>query len=133
MNRFTELGGEISNARSVDPQASQADVPDLGDSDLVYLSLETAEDAVRWIPQIRQAGYEGPILGGDGYDASSVWAEHADIANVFFTTHVYLGADSSNPRVSAFLAAYSTAYPGDPVSAFAALGYDAVGLIATAH
>jgi branched-chain amino acid transport system substrate-binding protein len=70
-----------------------------------------------------------PILGGDGYDAPGILATNPKLAGVFFTTHVYLGADNPNPRVAGFVDAYKTAYPDDTPDAFAALGYDAANLI----
>jgi len=130
--RFEELGGTITATEGIDPQADPLALPPTGDVDLVFLGVETAEDAARVIPILRASGYAGPILGGDGYDAQAIWANLPDISNVYFTTHAYLGADSQNPRVRAFLDAYAAAYPGQAPSAFAALGYDAVYLLAAA-
>jgi len=130
--RFAELGATITATESIDPRTDPITLPVIGDVDLVFLSVETAEDAVRVIPLLRASGYAGPILGGDGYDAASTWSAFPDIASVYFTTHVYLGADSENPNVTAFLSAYAEAYPDQEPSAFAALGYDAVGLLAAA-
>jgi branched-chain amino acid transport system substrate-binding protein len=132
VDAFESLGGTVSIDEMIDPQARQISIPAISDSDLLFLSVETAEDAARVIPLIRAAGYTGPILGGDGYDAGSVWSTVPDIKDVYFTTHVYLGADNPNPRVKSFLEAYAAAYPGEEASAFAALGYDAVGLLAAA-
>jgi branched-chain amino acid transport system substrate-binding protein len=130
--RFSQLGGTIASSTPIDPRADQLQVPSVGSVDLVFLSVETAADAARVIALLRSAGYSGPILGGDGYDAPSVWAQAPTITSVFFTTHVYLGADNPDPHVTAFLAAYKQAYPGQEPNSFAALGYDAVGLLAAA-
>lgn len=130
--RFVQLGGTITASETIDPRADPITLPPTGDVDLVFLSVETAEDASRVIPLLRASGYAGPILGGDGYDSESTWADLPDISDVYFTTHVYLGADSPNPKVRAFLDAYAEAYPGQEPSAFAALGYDAVYLLAAA-
>lgn len=132
IQRFGELGGTITAAESIDPRKEPITLPPIGDVDLVFLSVETAEDAARVIPLLRDAGYGGPILGGDGYDSESTWENHPDVSDVYFTTHVYLGADSPNPQVTAFVNAYTEAYPGQEPSAFAALGYDAVKLLAAA-
>ncbi len=129
---FESLGGTVTLDEIIDPQANDLSIPDLGDVDLLFLSLETADDAARVIPLVRESGYTGPILGGDGYDAESVWDALTDVKDVYFTTHVYLGADNPNPRVGAFLDAYAAAYPDEDPSAFAALGYDAVGLLTAA-
>jgi branched-chain amino acid transport system substrate-binding protein len=130
VDRFEELGGTVTDTVAIQPRADDVELPELGDPDLIFLSLETADDAARVIPLIRDAGYDGLILGGDGYDAASVWSETSDIESVYFSTHVYLGPDSPRPEVLAFLDAYGEAYPGQEPSAFAALGYDAVMLLA---
>jgi branched-chain amino acid transport system substrate-binding protein len=130
--RFSALGGTITDAVAIDPRTEPITLPAIGDVDLVYLAVQTAEDAVRVIPLLREAGYTGPVLGGDGYDAQSVWAGAPDIADVYFTTHVYLGDDSTNPRVKTFLTTWEAAHPGVAPSAFAALGYDAVRLLVAA-
>ena len=130
--RFSELGGTITQTLQIDPRTEPVTVPPVGDVDLVFLGVETAEDAARVVPLLRGAGYAGPILGGDGYDAAATWADAPDVADVYFTTHVYLGDDSADGQVRAFVEAYEAAYPGEGPTAFAALGYDAVGLIAAA-
>ena len=130
--RFEALGGTVTSADAIQPRADNVGLPDAGDVDMVFLSVETAEDAARVIPMLREGGYTGPILGGDGYDAASVWADHAAIEGVYFTTHVYLGADNPNPKVGEFIEAYEAAHEGEPPTGFAALGYDAIGLLAAA-
>lgn len=132
VERFQELGGIITATQSIDPRTEPIVLPPIGSVDLVFLAVETAEDAARVIPLLRDAGYAGPILGGDGYDSESTWETNPEVSDVYFTTHVYLGADSPNPRVTAFVSAYGEAYPSQEPSAFAALGYDAVNLIAAA-
>lgn len=132
IDRFKQLGGTVTSAQAIDPRASSVQVPTPDNVDLVFLSMETAQDAARVIPLLRSAGYTGPILGGDGYDAESVWAQTPSIDNVYFTTHVYLGADNPSTQVKAFRDAYTAAYPGEDPSSFAALGYDSVGLLAAA-
>ncbi len=54
------------------------------------------------------------------------------VEDVYFTTHVYLGEDSTNPQVAAFRRDFAAAYGGDAPDAFAALSYDAAGLLARA-
>ena len=69
-----------------------------------------------------------PIIGGDGFDSERVWREHPSVANVYYTTHAYLGPDSTDPRIVAFRQAYLAAHPGEAPDAFAALGYDTARL-----
>jgi len=132
VKRFRKLGGEVVSVTSLGADDSGVSKVSFEDVDLVFLAAETAEDAVRVIPQIRDAGFSGPILGGDGFDADPVWAAQPDVSEVYFTTHVYLGTNSPSAEVKRFMEAYTAAYPGQVPSAFSALGYDAVGLLVEA-
>ncbi len=129
---FKALGGTVKGTANVMPRASTVTVDDPGDVDLVFVSVETAQDAIKTITALRAAGYTGPVLGGDGYDNAAEWAKATDMSDVYFTTHVYLGAANPDPQVAAFVNDYTTAYPGETPTAFAALAYDAVGLMAEA-
>jgi branched-chain amino acid transport system substrate-binding protein len=51
---------------------------------------------------------------------------------VYFTTHAFISADKGSDKMKAFIAAYNKEYNTNPESAFAALGYDAVYLMADA-
>ena len=130
--RFKELGGRIVASKTVDPRAEDLRVPTIEGADLVFLSARTAEDAARVINDMRIDGYAGPVLGGDGYDATGVWAQHPDLTDIYFSTHAYIGMDNPNQEVREFMAAYEAAYPGEVPGAFAALGYDAAGLMVAA-
>jgi branched-chain amino acid transport system substrate-binding protein len=84
------------------------------------------------VKQLRAAGFNQPIVGGDGYDTPlllSVGGAAAD--NVYFTTHAYMEEDGT-AAIKTFHAAYKTAYGKAPENAFAGLGYDAIGLVAAA-
>ena len=73
-----------------------------------------------------------PILGGDGLDIGAAWQQAAQADKIYFTTHAYLGADNPDPRVQAFRAAFTKAYPGQQPDAFSALGYDTARLLMAA-
>ena len=85
--------------------------------------------------QAREAGYEGLIMGADGYDGVLSVVEGLtgkDLTafnDVIFTNH-YDSADDSE-TVQNFVASYEETYGEDAVS-FAALGYDCAIMIATA-
>lgn len=84
------------------------------------------------LKQLRQAGVDIPVVGGDGYDSPLLLQVGGKAAeNTFFTTHSYIGAGAT-PKVQAFMDAYKAANKVDPENAFAALGYDAVKLMADA-
>jgi len=130
--RFRELGGTVVSVAPYDPANPAAAVPAPGTADLVFLSAAPAE-AVAAARAIRDAGVLVPILGGDGLDVGvDAWATVPGISDVYFTTHAWLGADSPDPEVLAFRAAYLAAYDGMEPDAFAALGYDTANLLMTA-
>jgi branched-chain amino acid transport system substrate-binding protein len=83
------------------------------------------------VKQLREGGVTVPILGEDGFDTpllAEVGGEHAE--GVIFATHVSL--ESPEPRVVRFVKAYEEMWGIKPENAFAALGYDAMNLLAKA-
>ncbi len=135
--RITELGGtivledffmmgdkdfsaQIARLKSVNPAA-----------DAVFISAIPNEAGLT-VKQIREAGLTLPIVSGDGFDTELVTTVPGNkLANdVFFSTHTY--REDNRPEVVAFVKAYEKEYKRPPENAFAALGYDAVGLIADA-
>lgn len=84
------------------------------------------------LKQLRQAGIDLPVVGGDGYDTPllvQVGGPAADGA--YFTTHSFIG-EGATPKVQAFMDTYKKATGNAPENTFAALGYDAVKLMADA-
>jgi branched-chain amino acid transport system substrate-binding protein len=131
--RFEELGGHVVSARRFTKQAELSGaIGGIGKPDLVFLSAAVPEEIIEGVRELRKAGYSGPVFGGDSFDAEELWQRHAELGNVFFTTHAYLGKDNSDSGVTAFREAYTSAYPGSAPDAFAALGYDTVRLLAAA-
>jgi branched-chain amino acid transport system substrate-binding protein len=99
--------------------------------DVVYVSA-MPDDIGLVVKQMRQAGVMEPIVGGDGYDTPLLLSVGGDAANkVYYSTHAYMAKDST-PAIQKFYADYKAAYGTEPENAFAALGYDTVGLIADA-
>jgi branched-chain amino acid transport system substrate-binding protein len=82
------------------------------------------------IPQAREAGFDGPIVGADGFDGTQDYAvgDLAAYENVFFTNH-YSPEDTSE-IVQNFVTAYSAVYPPESLNALAALAYDAMYMLA---
>ncbi len=129
--RFTELGGTVASSQDAE-SAKQADVVATALAarpDAVFLSANVPEDAISLITALRDGGFSGPIIGGDGLDFGEAWTARPDIAEVYFTTHADVSAESQDPRIKAFRRAYRAAFPGETPSAFSALGYDAAGLL----
>ncbi|WP_319583081.1 ABC transporter substrate-binding protein [uncultured Pseudodesulfovibrio sp.] len=100
-------------------------------ADAVFVSACPNEAGLS-VKQIREAGLEMPILSGDGFDTELV----ADVPGkklahgIYFTTHTF--RNETRPEVLEFIKAYKAEYGVEPENAFAALGYDAMGLVANA-
>ncbi len=99
--------------------------------DVLYVAA-MPDDIGLVVKQMRQAGVMQPIVGGDGYDTPLLLSVGGKAANdVFYSTHAYMAEDST-PGIVKFYNDYKAAYNTPPENAFAALGYDTVGLIADA-
>ncbi|MGI5920356.1 MAG: ABC transporter substrate-binding protein [Syntrophomonadaceae bacterium] len=80
------------------------------------------------IKQARELGITTPIGGGDGWDSPDmVKVAGTSLNNTFFTNHY--SSQDKDPKVVEFVKAYKEKYNKEP-DAFAALGYDAVQLLA---
>jgi branched-chain amino acid transport system substrate-binding protein len=90
------------------------------------------DEAALIISQIRAADIGIPILSGDGFDTDLISTlTRPDVADgVYFSTHSYRG--ETRPEVLAFIEAYRSEYGKAPENAFAALGFDALGVVADA-
>lgn len=99
--------------------------------DAIFIAGDPA-DAVPTVQQLRTAGVKMPILSGDGFDCDLMASlpQPGVCEHIYFTTHAFVG--SSRPEVSSFVQAYRKEYGKDPETAFAALGFDSVNLIASA-
>ncbi|GAB6876246.1 ABC transporter substrate-binding protein [Thermaerobacter litoralis] len=84
------------------------------------------------VKQAREdAGLDIPIMGGDGWDSPTMveLAGAENLNNTFFTNHYSAG--DPDPRIQDFIKAFQAEYDKVP-DGFAALGYDAVMLLADA-
>ena len=115
----TDYSSQITEFQGLDPQP-----------DLLFVSSNQAEIGTI-VKQVREAGMETPILGGDGYDTPQLLELAGDNArNVFFTTHQGIYGDA--PESKAFSDAFNKEYGKAPDSVFAALGFDGINLMADA-
>jgi branched-chain amino acid transport system substrate-binding protein len=137
-SRFTELGGTIAledqyDDKATDFSAQVAKVKALPQPpDFLYIAA-MPYNVGPVIKQFRDAGFTGPIIGGDGYDTPDLISVAGPAAeNVFFTTHALMDKDGGTAGIKKFIAAYNSEYGHDPENAFAALGYDAMYLLADA-
>ncbi|MFP4563055.1 MAG: ABC transporter substrate-binding protein [Spirochaetia bacterium] len=133
--KFLELGGTIIHEDFF--QTGDTDFSSFitklknTDADAVFIG-SIPNEAGLTVKQVREAGIDMPIISADGFDTELVTTvpgpELAD--DVYFSTHTYRSDD--RPEVLEFIEEYNNEYERDPENAFAALGFDAVGLIADA-
>ncbi|WP_256761011.1 ABC transporter substrate-binding protein [Cohnella sp. WQ 127256] len=136
--RFTGKGGEIvledkyDGAADNDFSAQITRLQSLPTPPDILMVSALPDKAGIVIKQIRDKGINIPIVSADGFDTPAI-VEMGGVPqsnNVYFATHVALG--NSDPIVSDFVAAYTAKTGHAPENGFAALGYDAMKLIADA-
>lgn len=136
--RFTEMGGEIVledqyDDKATDFSAQIAKIKALQPQPDFYFISAMPYNVGPVVKQFRDAGLTGPIVGGDGYDTPDILTVAGPAAeNVFFTTHALMDAQGGTEAIKKFIEAYKKEYGHDPENAFAALGYDALKLMADA-
>jgi branched-chain amino acid transport system substrate-binding protein len=115
-----DFSAQIARLKNADPKA-----------DVVFISAIPNEAGLT-VKQIREAGLTLPIVSGDGFDTELVTTvPGSELANdVYFSTHTY--REDTRPEVLDFIKAYEEEYGRPPENAFAALGFDAIGLVADA-
>ncbi len=136
--RFTELGGTILLEESYDDKATDfsaqiTKIKALTTKPDFYYVAAMPYNVGPIVKQFRDAGIDGPIVGGDGYDTPDLLTVAGDAANnVYFSTHALIDATGGTEGIKKFIAAYKAEFGHDPENAFAALGYDTVYLLADA-
>jgi branched-chain amino acid transport system substrate-binding protein len=81
--------------------------------------------------QARALGLEQPIIGGDGWEAPQlVTLGGKAVEGTYYST--YFSAENDAPEVQAFVKRYEKRWNGEMAEGVAALGYDAMYLIAAA-
>src|SRR5215213_6694337 len=118
--RYTELGGTIVledqyDDKATDFSAQVAKVKALPQPpDFLYIAA-MPYNVGPVIKQFRDAGFTGPIIGGDGYDTPDLISVAGPAAeNVFFTTHALMDKDGGTAGIKKFIAAYNSEYGHDP-------------------
>ncbi len=86
---FKELGGKVLAVQPYTLDDVKAKVGKLPKADLIYLAAQP-DDVATAVPALRDAGFDVPILGGDGLDIGDAWRRVLDANNVSFTTHAFL-------------------------------------------
>ena len=139
LERRVGLGGGSAATRRERPSAASsssasesAAAPAAASADVLFVAAGP-EDAARIVSRLRAAGFDQPIMGGDSFDSPTlISAAEKTGGKVYYTTHAAVGMSSASRAVRRFDASYQAAYGLPPENAFAALGYDAVDLVAAA-
>ena len=119
-------GGETDFSRQIRAIGQLDPLPDL-----IYVACGP-EDAGTIVRQLRESGLEQPVIGGDSFDSPAFLRAAKDLQNVAFTTHCLLDEQGGSPQMKQFISAYRQKWGVTPENAFAALGYDAIHLVANA-
>jgi branched-chain amino acid transport system substrate-binding protein len=136
--RYLQVGGQIVGedtyaGGATDFSAQIAKIENLeAPPDMLYVA-SGPDDIGRLVKQLRDAGVDEPIFGGDGYDTPLLLEIAGAAANdVYFTTHALFDPAQATPLEKQFIEAYEERFGTPPESSFAGLGYDAVNLLAAA-
>ena len=79
------------------------------------------------ITQARSVGFEGYVMGPDGYDGLKLTGDKSQYNKTYYTTH-YSADDNTNTKVQDFIKSYKSKNNAEP-NTFAALGYDTIYMI----
>ncbi|WP_238652488.1 ABC transporter substrate-binding protein [Paenibacillus piscarius] len=132
---FKAKGGEVLSQESYQQKDSDFKAVltriKAANPDVIYLP-GYYEEVGKIVKQAREMGITVPFLGGDGWDSPQL-AEIAGakaLENTFMSNH-YSPEDTA-PEVTSFVDAYKEANGGAVPDGMAALGYDALKLVADA-
>ena len=79
------------------------------------------------IPQARSVGFEGYVMGPDGYDGLKLTGDKSQYNKPYYATH-YSADDNTNTKVQDFIKSYKEKNNAEP-NTFAALGYDTIYML----
>jgi branched-chain amino acid transport system substrate-binding protein len=131
---FTKLGGTVVDEKTYTQTdrdfSSQLTAIRSSNPDVIYVPGYYGQVGVI-AKQARQQGITVPILGGDGWDAPQLWDLGGDAMNNTFISNHY-SIDDPKPAIQKFVADYKSRYNGVAPDALAALGYDAMRVLADA-
>lgn len=135
---FENLGGEVLGEDSYtqgdqDFSAQLQRLQSLEEEPDVIFVSSYMPDLGMIIHDIRAAGINAPILGGDSYDDPELGKVlGAEFGNdVYYATHTFLDP-AAGEAVETFMNDYDEMYGGEPDSALVTIGYDAVMVLTQA-
>ena len=96
-------------------------------AELLYAPYYSSVAGPYIIPQARSVGFEGYVMGPDGYDGLKLTGDKSQYNKTYYTTH-YSADDNTNTKVQDFIKSYKSKNNAEP-NTFAALGYDTIYMI----
>jgi branched-chain amino acid transport system substrate-binding protein len=134
-NSFLHLNGKIlGTAYITNETTSISDITKTipAKPDAFYLAAGP-EITPMVVNQLRKAGFNQPIVGGDAFDNKDLFAlKNSILSNIYFTTHAFITKNNPDLQVQQFIKSYEKTYKKVPDTSFSGLGYDTVKLLAEA-
>lgn len=124
-NGLDVVAEENSSSADDTEYSSQLQKTEASGAEFLYAPYYYSTVGPYIVPQARAVGYEGYIMGPDGYDGLKTTGNKANYNKVLYTTH-YSPDDKSNTKVQQFITSYKKANNGESPNTFTALGYDSV-------
>lgn len=135
LNEFKKIGGEIVGAEEITYSSKDTDFQSIlrkvkrSKAQFVFLPGYYTEVG-HILKQARALGINIPFLGGDGWDSPVLFEIAGSAVNGNYISN-HFALDDTNKKVQDFVALYKKTYGQNPGS-FAALGYDAYGIVVEA-
>ncbi len=135
---FEHLGGTIVSEDTYqlnDMQASaQAQrLKELDPAPDVVFVASQMPDYSAIVRDLRSAGVEAPLMGGDSMDTADFYkALGADLGHdIFISTHSFIGPEAG-PAMEKFITDFNAKFGRDPEVSFNAMGWDTIQVLAQA-
>ena len=138
VEHFAALGGKIlledtyTNGDN-DFSAQLARLKALGETpDVIFIS-SYGTDIAMIIRTLRESGIDSPVVGGDSYDDPAIFEALGEKfgSEIYFVTHTWMGPES-NPNMPEFIKLFNDYHGSDPDTAFVAVGWDTIMMLAQA-
>ncbi|MEZ4498825.1 MAG: ABC transporter substrate-binding protein [Thermomicrobiales bacterium] len=127
---WEHLGGEVVSEDTyqqgdMTAQAQAQRILDLDEQPDVIFVSSNMPDYAAIIADLRSAGIESAIMGGDAMDTAEFYEAMGTKLgnNIFISTHSFIGAEAG-PEMEKFIADFEAEYGRKPAVAFAAMGWD---------
>lgn len=121
------VGKESSSSADDTEYSAQLQKIQASGAELLYAPYYYSVAGPYIIPQARSVGFEGYVMGPDGYDGLKLTGDKSQYNKTYYTTH-YSADDNTNTKVQDFIKSYKSKNNAEP-NTFAALGYDTIYMI----